>query len=336
MVDIFLFPGQGAQFAGMGKGLLRANSRTEERLERISGRLGRDLGKILAEGPEEALKETAVSQPAITLVSLTALEALEERGREPAACAGFSLGEYGALAAAGVLDREEALDLVTDRGLVMDRVCRRLSDAGMAAVIGLPPERVENLVENSGAAELFAVNLNSPRQTVVAGTSAALAEAEGLFREAGAKRFVPLKVAGPFHSPLMGEAAEAFRERVAAVTWRDPQVPVYSNVTGRPVESGREAAGLAVEQIVSPVRWTDVEAGLLAAAAAAGAAAAGGSGAEAGAGAGGMEALEVGPGKVLAGLWKAVSREIPCRRAGSLEEIAALAGGNDEGGCHGL
>lgn len=307
--NIFLFPGQGTQFVGMGRGILAARAQvTRERLDRISGILQRDLGRLMAQGPEEALKETSLSQPAITLVNLSAWEILGEGGCLPDAVAGFSLGEFSALAAAGVLSADQVLDLVTRRGLIMEKVCRRLADEsrgrapGMAAVVGLSPEQVEQAVE--AVTDLYAVNFNSPRQTVVAGTAEALAAAEETLKAAGAKRVLPLKVAGPFHSPLMAPAAREFaaalQEICPSEMWKNPRIPIFSNVTGKPVTTGEEAAALAVEQITSPVRWTTIEEGLLAL--------------------NPQSCREVGPGRVLAGLWKQMKSPVPCIPVGDAAE----------------
>ena len=179
----------------------------------------------------------------------------------------------------------------------------------MAAVLGLPSETVEELVREwkvGGLEGLFAANFNSPRQTVVAGTAAALAEAETRFKAAGAKRVIRLQVAGPFHSPLVAEAAHEFAPLLDTVSFADPVLPLFSNVSGGPVASGAEAKRLALRQITEPVRWVAEEAALAAVEAAA--------------------VLEVGPGKVLSGLWKDSGSDRPAYTAGTLADIdAALA-----------
>lgn len=185
------------------------------------------------------------------------------------------------------------------------------SAPGMAAIIGISPEQVEELIANwkeAGVKDLYAANINSPKQVVVSGTAAALAEAETRFKEAGAKKIIRLQVAGPFHSPLMADAAQAFAPVLEAVTFRDPAVPMYSNVTGKLVSCGEEAKKLAVLQITSPVRWVEEEAAISAAAAKAGV----------------QACLETGPGKVLQGLWRDCGSEIPCHPAGTAEDIGKL------------
>jgi len=178
----------------------------------------------------------------------------------------------------------------------------------MAAIIGLAPEQVEALIAEWSAAglkDLYAANINSPKQLAVSGTAAALTEAEARFKEAGAKRVIRLQVAGPFHSPLLADAAEAFAPALEAVTFNDPKIALYSNVAGKLVTSGAEAKKLALLQITSPVRWVQEEAALIAA--------------------GGFAAcLEVGPGKVLQGLWKDSGSELPCYAAGTVEDIGKL------------
>jgi [acyl-carrier-protein] S-malonyltransferase len=183
------------------------------------------------------------------------------------------------------------------------------SAPGMAAVLGLAPEQVEALVKSFGIAELYAANINSPKQVVVSGTAAALAAAETKFKEAGAKRVLRLAVAGPFHSPLMAEAADAFGPALESVSFKDPAIPLFSNVSGKAVSSGAEAKELALKQITSPVRWIAEENAIAAL---------------------GIEAvLETGPGKALQGLWKDLGSgepagAIPAFAAGKLEEIEAL------------
>jgi [acyl-carrier-protein] S-malonyltransferase len=181
---------------------------------------------------------------------------------------------------------------------------------GMAAIIGLAPEQVESLIaewSKAGLEGLYAANINSPRQLVVSGTAAALTEAEVRFKEAGAKRCIRLQVAGPFHSPLIADAAEAFGPVLESVQFKDPRIPLYSNVTGKKISSGVEAKKLALAQITSPVRWIEEEAAIAA-----------------GAGSAIEACLEAGPGKVLQGLWRDSGSAIPCLAAGTVEEIEKL------------
>jgi [acyl-carrier-protein] S-malonyltransferase len=185
---------------------------------------------------------------------------------------------------------------------------------GMAAIVGLAPEQVESLIAQwtaAGLKDLYAANINSPKQVAVSGTAAALNEAETRFKEAGAKRVIRLQVAGPFHSPLLADVSGEFGPVLETVTFNDPTLPLFSNVSGKQISSGAEAKKLALAQITSPVRWIEEEAAI--------------------ASMGGFSAcLEVGPGKVLQGLWRdsssvaADGSEIPCYAAGTVEDIAKL------------
>ncbi|MCL2270646.1 MAG: ACP S-malonyltransferase [Treponema sp.] len=312
---VYLFPGQGAQYQGMALDFLASGSEDVKKLfGQASAIFEKDAETLLRDSDADTLKRTDVSQPAVTLANLAAAAFLAERGYSPKACAGFSLGEYAALVCAGVISAEDCFRLVKVRGAVMQQSSDRLREAaggdamaapGMAAVIGLPPEQVEALIAQWSAAglqDLYAANFNSPKQVAVSGTAAALAEAETRFKEAGARRVLRLQVAGPFHSPLLANAAEAFGPVLETVEFNDPAIPLYSNVTGKIVASGAEAKRLALQQITCPVRWADEEAAINAA--------------------GGFTAcLEVGPGKVLQGLWKDSGSALPCYTAGTAAEI---------------
>ncbi len=310
---VFLYPGQGAQAPGMGMDLYEASASAKDLFKLASDAVGRDMAALLRDSDAETLKRTDVSQPAITLANLAGAAVLKEKGIEPSACAGFSLGEYAALATVGVLTTEAAFRLVAKRGEAMQKAADRIAAAGadgsapgMAAVLGLPPEKVEALVAEwtaAGLAGLYAANYNSSSQVVIAGTAAALAEAETRFKEAGAKRVLRLKVAGPFHSPLVKEAAEEFAAVLEAASFADPKLPLFANVTGKRVESGAEAKKLALRQITEPVRWTAEEAAIMAL--------------------GPKAVLEVGPGKVLQGLWKDTGSAASCLTAGTLADIEA-------------
>ncbi|MDR0598730.1 MAG: ACP S-malonyltransferase [Treponema sp.] len=313
---IFLFPGQGAQYPGMGLDLAEGSAAARDVFDRageaLGSSLGRDLISLIRDSDAETLKRTDLSQPALSAASLAAAACLGERGVVPAACAGFSLGEYPALACAGVISLENCFRLTAARGRVMRAAADRLAAAGtgapgMAAVLGLAPERVESLIAQwkaGGLKDLYAANINSPRQVVVSGTAAALAEAEKRFKEAGARRMPRLQVTGPFHSPLMAEAADEFAAVLETVEFKDPAIPLFSNVTGKQLRSGAEAKALAPRQMVEPVRWTDEESALAELKPAA--------------------LVETGPGGVLRGLWKDTGSDIPCYAAGTAAEIDAL------------
>jgi len=315
---VYLFPGQGAQFPGMAVDLLESDA-VKSLFNTASEIFGKDVKELL-QSDADTLKRTDVSQPAITVANLAAAEYLKDKGFTPAACAGFSLGEYAALVCAGILSSADCFRLIKARGEAMQKASDKLREAsggdaaaapGMAAIVGLAPEQVEELIAkwtNEGLKDLYAANINSPKQLVVSGTAAALTEAETRFKEAGAKRVIRLQVAGPFHSPLMADAVTAFAPVLESVTFRDPAIAVFSNVTGKKINSGGEAKKLALQQITSPVRWVEEEASIAA---------------------GGYEAcLEVGPGKVLQGLWKdsspADGSGIPVFAAGTAEDIGNL------------
>ena len=322
----FLFPGQGAQYPGMAIDLLEASAGSEagKKIERLfslaSDIMGKDMADLLRNSSPETLKRTDISQPAITLANLAAATYLEAtpagQGIKPLGCAGFSLGEYSALFAAGVINEEDCLLLVKERGKAMQAAIDRISAGGteipgMAAVIGLAPDKVESLISEwkaGGSAaikDICAANINSPRQTVVSGSAKALAEAADLFIAAGARRFLRLPVAGPFHSPFMEPAATEFLPFLNKVAFNDPQIPFFSNVSGKRVSSGEEAKKLALAQITCAVRWTDEEAAIAAA--------------------GGIDCLlETGPGTVLQGLWKDTGNALPCYSAGTAADIKKL------------
>jgi [acyl-carrier-protein] S-malonyltransferase len=310
----FLFPGQGAQYQGMALDLRAAGGAEVKALFTLaSGIMGRDMAALLRDADSEALKRSDIAQPAITLANLAAAAFLRERGIVPHCCAGFSLGEYAALVIADLITTEDCFRLVKIRGEAMQAAADHIASAsdnapGMAAVIGLPPEQVEALIAEwtkGGLSGLYGANYNSPKQVVVSGTAEALAIAQGQFKEAGARRVLPLQVAGPFHSPLMAEAAKAFGPALEQVTFHDPALPLYSNVSGGPAASGAEAKALALRHITEPVRWTAESAAIAAR--------------------GDIDAvLETGPGKVLQGLWRDSPSTIPAYAAGAAEDIHAL------------
>jgi [acyl-carrier-protein] S-malonyltransferase len=308
----FLFPGQGAQYPGMGLDLIPLSQGAKKVFDTASEVLGRDMVSLIRDADDETLKRTDISQPALSAASLAAAACLKERGIFPAGCAGFSQGEYPALACAGVISLEDCFRLTEKRGRAMqdavDRIMKEGGGApGMAAVLGLSPEKVEALIgewKNSGLTGLYAANINSPKQVVVSGTAAALSEGERRFKEAGARRVVRLQVAGPFHSPFMKEASEAFAPALEKIVFSDPAIPLFSNVSGKAVSSGSEIKALALRQITEGVRWTEEEAAMAALKPDA--------------------VLETGPGRVLQGLWKDAESGIPAWGAGSAEEINKL------------
>lgn len=293
----FLFPGQGAQAPGMMKDVCEAFPEARKCVDTVSQILNKDITKLLWETDAAVLSRSDNSQLAITAGSLAVAAALKSKGIEPAAAMGFSLGEFPALYIAGVLSFEDVIKVVQKRGQIMQAVCEEIASAnagkapGMAAVIGLAPEKVVEIAKSCSGA--YAANMNSARQTVISATADGLNQAEAKCTEAGARRFVRLAVAGPFHSPLMQKAADGLEKAIADVTFNDPKITLFSNVTGKKVTKGSDAKSSAVLHLTHPVLWTDEEAVL-----------------------GSLitedasnewAVLEPGPGKVLSGLWRDTS-----------------------------
>lgn len=289
----FLFPGQGAQAPGMVKDVAESFSSAKKVIDDVSSIVNLDMAKLLWESDAAELSRSDNSQIAITAASLALIAALKDKNIEPSAAMGFSLGEFPALYAAGVLSFEDVVKVVRQRGLIMQKVCEEIAAKneghapGMTAVLGLPPEKVKEIA--SGIKDAYAANMNSVKQTVVSGTFDALAAVEKAASEAGARRAVRLKVAGPFHSPLMQDAAVEFEKAIADVNFNDPKIKLFSNVTGKECVSGEEAKKSAVLHLTNPVLWTDEEDCLASVMKADGFDK--------------WAALEVGPGKVLSGLW---------------------------------
>lgn len=261
-----------------------------DEVERISGE---PVSRYMWDTEDQELARSDRSQLAITTASLAITRTLESKGITPDICAGFSLGEYAALCAAGVLSFEDTIRVVQQRGIIMQQVCDELSEQsagrvpGMAAVIGLTPDLVAEAVAPLTVQGIcYPANLNSPKQTVISGTAEGLAQAELLCKAAGCRRFIPLKVAGPFHSLLMEKAGIAFEKVLADVTFSNPSVHLFSNVTGKEVTSAEEARNLVVKHFTHPVCWIQEEkeiAGLIDES---------------------WHIYETGPGTVLSGLWR--------------------------------
>ncbi len=310
----FLFPGQGAQYPGMGRDFYEHSTAVRELFQRASDAAGRDVSRLVFDGTEDELKQTDNTQIAITVTSLAAAIVMREHGLSPAACAGFSLGEYAALVESGVLALEDVFSVVLARGQIMEEVSRELDTAagpaGMSAIMGLSFEKVSEVLSSAAVEGVYPGIWNSPAQTVISGTAEALTSVEAILKEAGAKRCIRLKVSGPFHSPLMSKAGARFAEVLADKTFHDPTLPVYSNVTGDKVGTGAEARDYCVQQLVSTVQWVPEQRAVVRD--------------------GFKQVAEVGPGTVLSGLWKNYTKselesELPCRAAGSVEDIRALA-----------
>lgn len=255
----FVFPGQGAQKVGMGKDWAEAFAEARQAFEEADEALGMELSRLCWEGPEEELQLTANTQPALLATSIAIHRAMAAAGlAPPAMTAGHSLGEYTALVAAGSLGFAEALRLVRRRGELMQEAVP-VGEGAMAALIGLEDPQVEEVTRQaSGDGEVCAVaNLNSPGQTVIAGHRAAVERAVEQAKERGAKKAVLLKVSAPFHSPLMRPAREGLAPLLAAAEFRDPEMPVVTNVDAQPVFTGAEARDALVRQVDAPVRWVE-------------------------------------------------------------------------------
>lgn len=302
------FPGQGAHSVGMGKSLYDAYESVRALYEQAEELVDFDLKRLSFEGPEEELRRTDVSQPAIVVASLAALTALKEElgGEIPdvAVTCGMSLGEYTALAYAEVLSLGDVLRLVALRGRFMQECCEA-TPSGMTTALGLGVEAVQAAINDSGVGDKVGVaNDNSPTQVVISGESASLEVAAAKVKEAGARRVLPLKVAGAYHSALMAPAGEKLRAELDAVTFSEPKRTVLANVDAKPYDAASAKEKL-VAQVSGTVRWRESMAQL-----------------------GAMEvekALELGPGGVLKGLMKKNDRSIECLSAATAEDVKAIA-----------
>ena len=302
-----LFAGQGAQVVGMGKDLLESCPMARPWFDRANSALGYDLATICFAGPEEVLTKTENAQPGIFLVSWVAFQLLRERvpGLSFEATAGLSLGEFTALAAAGVLDFEDGLKIVRQRGQFMQEACEA-TKGSMAAIIGLDEAPTREICAAAGV-EL--ANLNCPGQLVISGEAQKIAHACDLAKAKGAKRALPLPVAGAYHSALMASAKPKLESALSALTFRAPSVPVISNVTARPHGGTEEIQKRLVEQVTSSVRWEESMRYLLAA--------------------GFRRFIELGPGKALSGFMKRIDPGVQVSNitdTASLETTAAVLG----------
>ncbi len=308
MVDhktAFLFSGQGAQFPGMGKDLWESYDCVKELFTLASDLTGKDMKALLFEGSADDLKETRNTQQAVTLVNLSVLRALGEEGLTSSSTAGFSLGEFSAMVDASILSEEDAFSLVTKRGDIMSsagsRVIEEYGEVGMGAVIGLDFETVQRVLSESGAADVYAANNNSPEQVVISGTALGISEVQEALKAAGAKRVIPLKVSGPFHTPLLDRGKAELEDFLQSLRFSDPVKDFYSNVTGTIVTTGEEARGLSIQQMVSPVQWLVIEKNI---------------------GTSSVSSVaEAGPGSVLTGLWKKSGMQQSAFACGTLEGL---------------
>ena len=301
----FLFPGQGAQYPGMGRDLFDHSNKVRSLFEDASRIVGRDCEKLVFESTEEELRLTENTQIAVILVNLSAAIVLAEEGIESSAAAGFSLGEISALWDAGVITTESAISIAAERGRAMADAAESLGSGddapGMTAILGLDISDAQPVLEQLADDGVYLANHSSPTQIVIAGTAVGLKRAEPLFESAGAMKQVRLKVSGPFHSPLMEPARARFAGYLEQIPFENPTKPFVSNTTGLPVSSGLQAKQNCVEQLVTPVQWVKSEESLLRQ---------------------GFDAyLEPGPGKVITGLWKSFHKRQRCQPMGGVEQI---------------
>lgn len=292
----FLFPGQGAQTVGMGRQVAESLPAARRLFDQAQAVLGYDLATLCFTGPAEDLDSTVISQPALFVTSLAALERLKAelpdvvKGCQIAA--GLSLGEYTALVFAGALDFEVGLRLVQERGAAMQDAADA-TPSGMVSILGLERPQVEDLCDQTRQQDVLEVaNLLCPGNIVISGTNAACLRAAEAAPAAGAMKAIPLAVAGAFHTSIMQPAVERLAAALSQVEFRRPRVPVVSNVDAVPHDDPAEIRDLLIRQVVSPVRWEDSLRYMLAQ--------------------GCDEFYEVGPGRVLRGLLKRIDRKIPC------------------------
>lgn len=253
----FVFPGQGAQAVGMGKELYNAYPVAKEVFETANDVLGFDLSRIMFEGPEDELTQTINTQPALLVASVAALRVIQSYGIQHSFAAGHSVGEYAALVSTGALEIEDAVRLVRRRGELMNEAAQA-NPGTMAAVLGLSADDIRAAVEAAQPAGIVDVaNYNSPGQIVISGELAAVEEAGRIAKEKGAKRVLPLKVSGAFHSRLMMDAANALRVELDKIDIRDPFVPIVANVTADYVVTGDGVREALSRQVMGSVRWDE-------------------------------------------------------------------------------
>jgi [acyl-carrier-protein] S-malonyltransferase len=286
----FLFPGQGSQVVGMGKAWMERSSEARQVFEKADAALGFSVSRLSWEGPEEDLKRTENTQPAILTASIAALAVVKQTGVEPDFVAGHSLGEYTALVAAGSLKFEEAVRIVRRRGQYMQEAVP-VGVGAMAALLKLPEGKLDAILAEAAQGEVVtAANLNSPDQIVIAGHAGAVGRACELAKSAGARRAVPLPVSAPFHCPLMRPAQERLKADLDGAEFADLSVPLVNNWQARIVRTGAEAREGLYQQVPNPVRWVETVKLLVAE--------------------GVTKVYEVGPGAVLGGLARQIEPSV--------------------------
>ncbi len=303
MSNICIFAGQGAQVPGMGRDFAEADAELMALFDAANGVLGFDLKKICFEGPAEELTKSNICQPAIFVTSYAAYRALQKKCAPTFACAaGLSLGEWGALCAAGVLDFDSTLKVLEARGRFMQEACEA-TPSGMIAIVGATPEQLAALCEKTGCT---VANINSAAQQVLSGSKDAVAQAAVVAKELGIKRAMPLATAGGFHSPFMAPAREKLAPVLETITFKAPQFPVLSNVTGQPHSADPAVIkATMLEQVTGTTNW----AADVATAQAMGC----------------TTFVEFGPGKVLSGLVKKIDASLTTLNVGDLPSLEATA-----------
>jgi [acyl-carrier-protein] S-malonyltransferase len=306
-VIAFIFPGQGSQAVGMGRALADAFPICRDTFAEADAALGEPLSRLIFEGPEDRLRLTENTQPAILTVSVAASRLLASRGFAPALAAGHSLGEYSAHVCAGTIDFADAVRIVRRRGRFMQEAVP-VGRGAMAAVMGLDAAAVAKACEEAAEGEVVSpANMNMPGQVVIAGTTGAVARAGERAKSLGARRVVPLPVSAPFHCALMKPAEDRLAPELRALPARDPRVPVVANVDAEPKRDAASAIEALVRQVSAPVRWEDVIRRL--------------------ASEGVRKYVEVGPGTVLCGLLRKIDREAAfasLEDPSGLDKVAAL------------
>ena len=293
MKHAYVFPGQGAQFSGMGKDLYENNAEAKALFECANEILGFRITDVMFAGTADELKQTKVTQPAVFLHSVILAKVLSVK---PDAVAGHSLGEFSALVVAGALSFEDGLRLVAGRAMAMQKCCEECA-GGMAAILGLEDDVVERVcAETEGV--VVAANYNCPGQLVISGENGAVDAACESLKAAGARRALRLPVGGAFHSPLMEAAREELEQAIAQVEFHNPICPVYQNVDAQPQQDAEQIKQNLIAQLTSPVRWTQIVRNMLAD--------------------GVGEFTELGPGNVLQGLVKKVSADAVCESMATL------------------